>query len=94
MTDWARATLCEIGSPWYKWINPGEGDACPEIPGKCLRFWTDDIDAEYVPDGRPGGRRFVRDYLLPRWQTRRWATCIELANEPTAHPASPRREGS
>lgn len=82
MTDWARPTLREIGSPWYKWINPGAGDACPEVPNKCLRFWTDDIDSQYIRDGRAGGRRFVREYLLPRWQTRRWATCIELANEP------------
>ncbi len=82
MMPWARAVLRDMGAQWYKWIEPGEQDPCPEVPNTCLRWWTDNIDADYIRDGREGGRRFVREYLLPRWQRRHWATCVETANEP------------
>lgn len=82
MTDWARPTLREIGSEWYKWIDPGAGgNPCPEVPHAVLRVWTDDRDAPYIAAGREGGRQFVRD-MLARWRECPWATCYELANEP------------
>ncbi|MDD5220389.1 MAG: peptidoglycan recognition family protein [Candidatus Bipolaricaulis sp.] len=82
MTPWARNTLRDFGAQWYKWINPGGEDPCPEVPNKLTRFWTDDIDKSFIIQGRVGGSRFVREYLVPRWGERRWATAFELANEP------------
>jgi hypothetical protein len=82
MTPWARSTLRDIGSEWYKWIDPGAGgNPCPEVPHAVLRVWTDDRDAPYIAAGREGGRQFVRDMLV-RWRECPWATCYELANEP------------
>lgn len=85
---WMRRVLGDWPNiEWVKIVNP-PGGAEP-FPGvrKVVRFWHDDVQAQYIAGGREGGRRWVREFLLPRTSTLDyWGNAVfETANEPVVH---------
>lgn len=80
--NWQDEVCRDLGSAWVKIVNPPlDRVLFPNVPRVLVRFWTDDIDAVYIRDGRAGGARFVRD-MLPRWRAVPEVGAWELCNEP------------
>jgi hypothetical protein len=79
--DWANGVLRDWRSGWVKVVNPAPMLAFPDVPRLLVRFHTDARDAEYLRDGREGGKRFVAD-MADQWLSIPGASAFELANEP------------
>ena len=80
VSNWVAPYLSDIGSGWVKIVNPSPTDFGRFAQKGLCRCWSDDIDAQYISQGRAGGKAFV-DRMFPRWQAI-GATANELANEP------------
>ena len=79
--DWMPPLAADLGLQWIKMVNPPSANPFPGVANRCLRFWHDSTQNDYIRDGYEGGRRWVR-HFLPRMRERPWATCFETANEP------------
>jgi len=89
---WQRWALEDWGAIWAKIVNPPQSVESP-FPNQrvVVRWWTDDIDSDYIARGYTGGVAFVRR-MLPVWRDRPYATAYELANEPDVNDPWWRRQ--
>src|SRR4030042_1893450 len=80
---WMPSVVTKLNAGWVKEVNPPVGNnPWPAGVNVDVRYHTDAIDSQYIPRGREGGRAFVRD-MFPFWRQHPYATCYELANEPS-----------
>ena len=81
LQPWMAPLLSQWEPAWVKIVDPPPADPFPGIGvRKLVRFWHDDIQANYIAREREGGRAWVREYLVPRLLS--WAAAYETANEP------------
>ncbi len=87
LLPWQRGTMESWGSAWAKIVNPPESGVSPWPNQKVIvRWWTDNIDSQYISRGYDGGVSFVQD-MLSTWSARPYAAAYSLWNEPECNDA-------